>query len=243
MKRYVLLLSLASLVFVGSAMATPSLNDAASWNSGNASWAVAMDPYNASPGSVTLVPPGGTTATLRFNATPGMINPQGDLWAAGNYYGNASDYTQIAPGHVDQLSVTFKLESPTGIPSQNFGDLALFFQASNGNRWYHDLQPPSTTASTEYYRVNVGTDNGWYMPSDPLATSYLLDLASVDMFGFMIMGNASSQNQRYNFSDVEFQVPEPETIWMILMVLGSLAVVFRSRMGEMLAQLRARVRI
>jgi len=243
MKRLILLLSVVSLVCTGKSMATPILN--AVFNTGNATWDHALGPYNTvDPLTVDHSVVDGTAVQLIFSNIGGP-NPQGDLTASGGYYGydgisTYSDYTTITPS-LSQLTVSFKLTSLNGAPAQQSDALAFFFQAENGDRWYHDITPPSIAAAT-LREVNIGTAAGWYTPGGNLL-DYMADLRTVSFIGFELMGNANIPGQIYEFSELQFQVPEPETIWMILMVLGSLAVVFRSRMGEMLAQLRARVRI
>jgi hypothetical protein len=95
-----------------------------------------------------------------------------------------------------------------------------------------------------YYSVSLGGDEtGW---NDTLAPGDSLwnDLANVTQFGFEIYGNMGNPViQEFEFSNVYFSVPEPETVWMILMVIASLALTFRRRMGEVVQGLRARVKV
>jgi hypothetical protein len=65
---------------------------------------------------------------------------------------------------------------------------------------------------------------------------------SVTEFGFEVAGGSYSGLQEYEISDVQFTVPEPETVWMILMVLASLGITFRSRLMELAGQVKARIR-
>ena len=139
-----------------------------------------------------------------------------------------------------QLNVNFKLKN-LGAESSNFSSLNLYFTTGTGHLWVHEDYQSSILNSPVDYTFNIGNRNSsfWHAQGDYVFSTDFLDVATL---GLQLTG-ASGGSRQYELYDFQFTVPEPETVWMILMVLGSLAVVFRSRMGEMLAQLRARVRI
>jgi hypothetical protein len=69
----------------------------------------------------------------------------------------------------------------------------------------------------------------------------LADFASVDQFGIELIGSSGGL-RRYDLDNFQFTVPEPETVWMILIVLASLGLTFRGRLSEIAGMIKARIR-
>jgi hypothetical protein len=73
------------------------------------------------------------------------------------------------------------------------------------------------------------------------ADNFLADFASVDQFGIELIGSSGGL-RRYDLDNFQFTVPEPETVWMILIVLASLGLTFRGRLSEIAGMIKARIR-
>jgi len=225
------------LICAGSVLASPLLYKPDLWNVTDASWVVSAISLNDStPG---LNPSNNATGVnaARITFTGGGETPAARLSAtSGNFVGNLQN---------DALSVSFILNSVDRAPAQQPGSLALYFLATDGgntNRWFYDqLNLPAGTGLTGY-SVAMGTQGLWTQVAGPGGANYSNDLASVIEFGFEIRGWNEYVTQNYEIQDVQFTVPEPETVWMILMVLTSLGITFRSRLMELAGQVKARIR-
>ena len=212
--------------------ATPILNDSSLWNATATPppvWDVRTSPNTDQLGATVLDTPGGNTAQLRF--VGGGAAPDAWIYAkGGNFVGDLTGYGV-------NLNVNFTFNSIDVAPNQtpNAG-LYVFFLAGNGDLWSYSLAAPVTTG-INYYGVNIGSGNGWTTTNTPLS-SFWSDLSSVSQFGFEVVGGNLNADQRYQFSDVYFSIPEPETVWMMLAVLASLAITFRSRLMELAGQIK-----
>jgi len=216
--------------------ATPVLNSPSLWTDANAIWTVTSLPLSDPFGSGTEVAGGLTTARIVFSG--GGAAPAARLSASGtNFTGGLLD--------TGALSVNFNFIGEEFPLNQTFGSLAMFFQSSNGDSWYYQFTPPSLVG-TNYFSANIDTQGtSWFRTVG--SGSYLTAIGSVTNFGFEIIGANAFSDQHYGIQDVTFTgnigyVPEPETVWMIMMVLASLALTFRSRLGELAGQVKARIK-
>ncbi len=230
-------------LFAMQAKAVPALGEV--WGSGGPSglltWHTAdlIGSFPASTGGViTPAQPGGTSVTLTFpNGGP---SPYASLNTVDpNYVGN---YALLGSG----LFVKFTFDPKDFAPNPAQG-LALYFQ-SGTDIWYLDgiTTPMSTGAQT--YILNIGSAGNW-MPEIGNIASWATAFTSINEIGFTINGVNWNLEQRYQFSDISLltsqylaSVPEPETVWMILMVLASLGLTFRGRLAEFAGQIKARVK-
>jgi hypothetical protein len=151
--------------------------------------------------------------------------PNGSPWA-GSY--NLGDITYVR----------FVLTTPdSSVAPQS---LNLYFRAASGNEWAYTLFTPGFgpfTATIGSYSV------GWVAQNfDPLGNDQSLfetDILSIANIGVYVSGTGAGGT--YYLDDFEIGVPEPETVWMILAVLLSLGVTFRSQLAGMAGQVKARV--
>lgn len=231
MKKNIAVIALG-LMYAGSVLASPVLvNRPDLWTDAAATWTVsAISPNDSTPSEAGS----GTYAGIRF--TDGGSTPAAKLSAtSGNFIGSFQDAS---------LSVKFTLNSIEMAPAQQQGALSLYF-VSGGNTWYYDkLYSPISSGLTPY-QVVMGVQGDWTQIGGTPGAIYWNDLLTVSDFGFTLRGANNYVTQNYEIQDVEFTeftVPEPETVWMILMVLASLGITFRSRLMELAGQVKARIR-
>lgn len=227
-----LLVSMMVLAAAHNLLATPIIGNNSSWG-GNALSEVS--PFgDGSYTTINSLTGGGGGATISFTGDgffPAVrVTDQG-----ANFSGN---FISPDPNNPSSLFVTFTFVAQTVTPYS----LNLYFKSTNLNEWRS-----STTLSLAglavgtptVFTMNI-TENQWipYGGGD-IATDY----ANVKEFGFELFGgNYPNQPQSYQFYDVYFSVPEPETVWMILVVLASLGMTFRVRLGELVGQVKARIK-
>jgi len=232
MRKY--LIALLSISIIGlfplEGSSVPVLG--AVWQSVDAGWAVRDAGGSGSSPSVT---PSGSTVTMTFAGA--VDNPQGQLYAA-NFGGN---YSGLVNGG---LEIHFTLSSPNVAPNPTLG-LAFYFTSPSGGgggTWLAQINPVQTTG-TQRYSISIGNPSFWYNSLDnPSVNSVWTDFANVSEIGFQVLGgNSGGVDQNYEFSDISFfiLVPEPETVWVIMMVLASLMITFRVRIGEMISQVKS----
>ena len=234
--RKIIVTVVLGLISAGSVLASPVLYSPDLWTDAAATWTVSpVSPNDGFPSETGS----GTHAGILF--TGGGLTPAASLSAtSGNFVGNLQN---------EQMRVSFGFNSVDMIPAQQQGALALYFSSTNNagstNTWYYDLlSSPTSTGVTPYsVFMGLGADSlGWGQIAGAGGADYWTDLATVIRFGFEIRGAASGVDQNYEIQDVQFTVPEPETVWMILMVLASLGITFRSRLMELAGQVKARIR-
>jgi hypothetical protein len=231
MKNIMLVFAIMLLSFSVGALASPVLYDSTYWPAANVQKTVAPFTDNATLEVTPSVTPGDNYVDLKF--TGAGLYSGADIWTT------ASQFTTDLPGGGPDLNIKFTLQNMTMAPNTDYGSLAVYFQygALVTQRWYFDLTPP-TGLLAQTYTVNIGRQAGWYGGEG----DYLTTLGTVTQLGFELIAANDVGEQIYRFSDVQFTVPEPETVWMILMVLASLGITFRSRLMELAGQVKARIR-
>lgn len=210
--------------------ASPVLYRPDLWTDAAATWVVSsVVPNDGTPSEVA-----GTT----LNAAAVLFSGGGQTPAAsvaatsGIFLGNLQNL---------ELSVNFTFNSIDMAPASQQGSLALYFKAG-ANVWYYDSLYPPTTVGLTQYSVFMGSQGLWTQIAGAGGASYWNDLGAVTEFGFEIRGANQYANQTYEILDVYFSVPEPETVWMILMVLASLGITFRARLTELGKQALVRIK-
>jgi hypothetical protein len=214
-------------------MASPVIYDSSSWGGST----VSEDSPEAGDGAFnigTVSAPGSVTVTFTgAGVTPAVR--VGDTGA--NFTGQFISIPGIGPQDMGQLKINFTLTAQTVTPN----NLSMYFK-SGGNLWVStaniDLFGLAVNSPTRY-SMFIGTSSAWNLYAG--SGTFINDYDNVSEFGFQLVGgNWYNQPQSYLFNDVYFSVPEPETVWMILVVLGSLAMTFKARLAGLAGQVRER---
>jgi hypothetical protein len=172
--------------------------------------------------------------TVSGGAGPGfgVVAGTGDA----NFIGNFATLGAPTP----DLQVRFDFITTGSTPNA----LGLYFMSSSGRLWGYDLlsqiTPPSS-GSTQY-SIPIGAFEGWEGQNGTyVGSQFYADLADVTWLGLFIEA-AAAGTEVYGLDDmyVTLIVPEPETVWMILAIVLSLAITFRSRLVDTVGQLKAR---
>jgi hypothetical protein len=138
----------------------------------------------------------------------------------------------------------------TGAPT----GLGFYFADTGGHVWYYDIDPSYITDGWATYSVDFEFNysaygqSGWYGFADntwasPLVEgNFTTDIATdgaVDRLGVWIAYDTFNSDQAYGIDDFGLTVPEPETYLVLGMALLSVAIVFRKRISDSLAEARA----
>ncbi|MEI6168184.1 MAG: hypothetical protein WCS52_13430 [bacterium] len=164
------------------------------------------------------------------------INPKGSLGATSAAY----DGSYLAYGSA--LNMTFTLQS-THVPNNTQGYGLQFYFKSGSDIWYATGLDYVTGLGPQTYSFNIGSESVW-AAGGVNAQTWAQGFGDVTEIGFDVLGANYNGNQTFTFSGMELTqvVPEPETVWMIMMVLASLALTFRGRLGGIAAQVKARIK-
>jgi len=216
-------------------MAVPTIG--ASWGSGVGNlvdpvWTTVDLPGSIpSPTSATAV--GSQSVTLTFPT--GGNSPYASLFTTqANYLGNYA-------GLGGNLSIRFTF-NPQDYPPNSVGGLGFYFR-NGANIWYaNDVTTPLVTGP-QSYSFNIGSLASWTADIGNVA-DWATAFQNVQEIGFTVLGANQNSQQRYAFSDVNLflNVPEPETLWMLAIVLASLGITFRGRLSELAGQVKARIK-
>jgi hypothetical protein len=179
------------------------------------------------------------------------VTGNGSLTAAGNTIGELFDvygalfYTE-AFGGVDPVNMTDYLGTGTEVAGMSMdlssgtpSGLGFYFQGA-GSHWFYQI--PVLTVDPGRYSVSFASETGWSGHGNVnwtgASATWADSLADVTRVGFFIYFNPNA-NQTYEFGDFGLTVPEPETYMILGMALLSVAVVFRRRISDSLAEARA----
>lgn len=220
--------------------ATATIPFTETWNNGsNMNWATSGDPASlANPGSGgATVPDGGYLQITMGDALTTTRIIANSTSSGGNLSGPGSDYTSYP---TMPLMVEFDFKSFTS----QAGNLALYF-ASADRSWLYTLTPnPTPGDGWTHFVVDVRNFGGWNQGSGtgPFdVTNWSTDMSNVLEIGLQILANGSDGEifGLDNFG-IQYYVPEPESVWMILAVLLSMCVTFRGKIWAVMAQVKAR---
>jgi len=208
----------------------------ATWTSGTDGWQVdQIDGAGASIGNVA------STLQLVITNAPSAaagIYANGSS-SSGNFVGNYYSLANDLRSGSSNLVVQFDLQT-LGNYNDQAGMMLLYF-VGNGNQYIYSasLTQPVTNQLT-HYSFLIGSATDWFGTNN----TFNADFNNVSQIGLQFyesLGASDSYIQLSNFElNGQLQVPEPETVWMIVMVLASLAVTFRGRLSEMAGQVKAR---
>jgi hypothetical protein len=132
-------------------------------------------------------------------------------------------------GSINDLAVNFTLKNIDGVTPSASDSLYVYF-ISGGNTNYSQSYSIAASVVPANYTVSLSSFSG------------VIDLLNITRFGFEIVDSNDGAAHSFLLNDIYLTVPEPETVWMILMVLASLGITFRSRLMELAGQVKARIR-
>lgn len=149
---------------------------------------------------------------------------------SGGYQGNYAAYG-------GSLAFRFTFNPTVVWPDAGNGGLQFYFK-NGANTWYANGVSTPLVLGPQTYTIMIGDASNWSGSG-----SWSTDFANVTEIGFEVYGPNSGAAQPYIFSNMELTlvVPEPESIWMALIVLASLGITFRGRLSEVVAQVKARI--
>ena len=155
------------------------------------------------------------------------------------FVGNYSALESTLVG-AQYLVAKFSLESLDDYNVNN-GAMLMYF-VGNGNTYYlnYNFTQPAPASGLVNYTVGIGAGN-W---EAAIAGVFADDWQSVTEFGLELWGANGGGADRYRIDNFEITsaVPEPETVWMIMMVLASLGLTFRGRLVGIADQVKARIK-
>jgi hypothetical protein len=132
-------------------------------------------------------------------------------------------------GSISDLAVNFTLKNIDGVTPSASDSLYVYF-ISGGTTNYSQSYSIAASVVPANYTVSLSSFSGE------------INLLDITRFGFEIVDSNDGAAHSFLINDIYLTVPEPETVWMILMVLGSLGITFRSRLMELAGQVKARIR-
>jgi len=208
----------------------------APWASGTANWQatdISSSPAPYTPAAVTVSGTTLTSVTLQFRAvTPGQEAswfPVGKLNTGAGADTLLGDWSGYEASLAPQYNISFTLKNDNSVTPTDDG-LRMYF-VSEGNYFYSSIMTaPASGSQTFSSFLSDFTGVG--------ATTF----TTITEFGFELASYNSLSAHTYTFEDIGLTqvVPEPETVWMMLVVLASLAITFRQRLADVAGQIKAR---
>jgi len=128
----------------------------------------------------------------------------------------------------------------TGIP-QNLG---FYFASTSGGEWYYDIDTSYISDGWNTFGIQLnqsaqGYGGSWYEE----AGGSTFSITDVTRVGLWIAYNGNNSTQEHRIGLYGLSVPEPETYLILGMALLSVAIVFRKRISESLAEARAMMQV
>jgi len=157
----------------------------------------------------------------------------------GDYYGLANTLHSAS----SNLVVKFTLTTLNNYNSEA-DSMWMYFVSRNGHQYFYNqsLSQPAINTPTPYHFVISSQDNWLWNPN--LGWDFVNDYGDVTAFGLGFSSTLAGGDHIIQLSGFELAqelvVPEPETIWMMVVVLASLGLTFRSRLTDIGAQVKAR---
>lgn len=238
MKKYFVIMMALVMVSGLTAFGTPTLGYVETWGGGlgtDGNWQY----QNVGDGASYVLQNVGNTlqVTLDNTTVPAARMFANVASSAGQFSGDFNSAVAGVPGAT--MFVRFNLASIDN-NNVNPGSMSLYF-IGNGNLYYliNDFTQPAPSAST-LFGAAISSESLW---NNVNLGTFASDFANVSEFGLQLTGSADLTIHRYQLDNFEVYatVPEPETIWMIVMVLVSLGITFRSRLYDLAGQVRARI--
>jgi len=236
-----------AMVWASGALATPTgVTALDSFDGANQSgtWQVPGSPYSDSVGVDPNAPFGPLSITVNNASTP--LGPT-------EGFGYVVTYNLEFVGDYSLLNANISLKF-TAPHASDLGTLQLYFHTVGGSAegFTYDLMPQALADGQITYTATFGP-TGWFDWStgkygqDVLETAnFLLALSNIDAIG-LNLANQNLVSTTYSLDEFKITVsannnnpvPEPETVWMMIAVLASLAVTFRGRIKDVLGAIKA----
>lgn len=212
------------LITASLSVGTPVLGTP--WSIADGDWAEVEVAESNPLGDVgSISQPNGLT-TIRFNFRDAggdePWQPIGGLKTATQ----AGDWSTLG----GDLVINFTLSNINNVAPPSSG-LRMYFTSAGGTFYSSSMTAPLVSQS---YQIAMESSMWGNLPA--------FTLVGVTDFGFQIAAGNSLAPQSYEFSNIYLSVPEPESIWMALIVLASLGITFRGRLSEVANQVKARIK-
>jgi hypothetical protein len=209
--------------------ATPTLYSPETWNSGLNTWQQLGDATLSDPGTYM-------NAMFNIPAVPGtsriFVDGSGSPSAPSSTFAGNQNYLP----YYQDLGVIFSVKYDQAPPA----GLVMYFKSdTSGREWGRYIDVSGMTSPGAWYTFGA-VQFTW----DPLLWAPLLggvgvqadflnDLADVDRFGFYVSMNPAPGDQNIGFDNTMFIIPEPDTIFLLAMVLLAMGVTFRGRIATL----------
>ena len=250
MHRIIQIMAILSVVVSSSSYGTPYVIASEHWDSDTAGWAVTTDPVTTPIPTLENTGVNAPDHALLFTYTDSSVPAVARLFTSTaitgseKFLGNFNAAIPTTPGY--RLGVEFKLRTESSFNSDP-NSMWLYFVGGVGNHTYYYngsmTQPNINVLTFTPYSFVIGSQANW-LQSDPYATGWNFtdDFGSVTEFGIGFLGSSDAGSRKIYLDDFEIKVlvPEPETVWMMVMVLASLALTFRGRLTDLGNQVKAR---
>lgn len=254
-----LVIVLGLTVTASCSIATPILFDYEDGeNIAFSDWAIEEVNAGTVEGAIAGEPGAGTTVGANNNAisitadTAGDITPRTDvIFTTAFNPGGGADMNSYGPYSTDIAGIRFDFYAGangdgTGAPI----DLGFYFSTTDNEVWYYTISGIADGWNTYFTYFDYNYGSGWYGYSDntwgtDISSQVEFDaaIANVDRIGLYITYQTDLDGQQYGIDDFGLTVPEPETYMVLGMALLSVAVVFRKRITESLAEARSVMQI
>jgi len=188
----------------------------------------------------------GETAVKVTGDTAGDFSPGEDvIFTTGPNLAGNLNFSQSGLG-IEAITFDFYAgalgEGSGGAPDA----LTVYFQGDGGSIWFYNIDTADIGDGWNSYKAGLLSADGWegYASHAVGAAAlgsgdFLGDLVDVDRIGISIQYGADLDGQVYGIDDYALTIPEPETYLVLGMALLSIAVVFRKRISDSLADARA----
>ncbi len=186
--------------------------------------------------------------------TDGSIYQDVHFTGAGALTGDLTQYTDAVSGEQAYLRFDFYASadgSGAGAPE----GLGFYLADTGGAVWYYDIDTTYIQDGWNSFAVQLDVNadayngGGWY-GYDSIAWGSSLadgdfagDIAQVGQVGLWVAYNTMNNTQDHLVGLYGIQVPEPETYLILGMALLSVAIVFRKRISESMAEARAMMQL
>jgi len=167
---------------------------------------------------------------------PPVVNLHSEVTGDRDY----NNYVQNLTLQGFRLGIEFKLRTEQYNNTEP-GNMILYF-VGHGYTWTYStsLSQPSLNSTTPFSFV-IGSAANWVPSSGRDSTYFASDFNYVTSWGLSFIGSLDGPNIVYlDDFEIKVLVPEPETVWMMVMVLASLALTFRGRLTDLGNQVKAR---